>query len=251
MANLLRSELYKLYKEPSFRILCFTFIFVAVILSGVIHFMGSDQKVFSGISGLGQGVQVNMLLLKISLAVVGGFFLSGEHGLGIMKISVASGYSRRQIYTAKLTAYSIGIVILSLIVPVICVIAGSLLNGFGSLPEIPAALYLFRTLTFTILYAAAFASMVAVFAVTTTISGVTIGAVLLVMLFFDTLSEWLSGKWAVYREFYEHSVFKLVMDITLPQPTTYQLTLLISIPIATILVFAWVGIMSFRNMEIK
>lgn len=130
MANLLRSELYKLYKEPSFRILCFTFIFVAVILSGVIHFMGSGQKVFSGISGLGQGVQVNTIVLKVSLAVVGGFFLSGEHGLGIMKISVASGYSRRQIYTAKLTAYSIGIIILSLIVPVICVIAGSLLNGF-------------------------------------------------------------------------------------------------------------------------
>ncbi|AIQ60013.1 ABC transporter permease [Paenibacillus borealis] len=251
MANLLRSELYKLYKDPSFRILCFTFFFVAVILSGVINYMGSEQKVFSGITGLGYGVQVNVLVLKVSLAVVGGFFLSNEHGLGIMKISAASGYSRGQIYAAKLTAYSTGIIILSLIVPVICVAAGSMLNGFGSLPEIHAPLYLLRTLAFTILYAAAFASIVAVFAVTTTVSGITIGAVLLVLLFFDTISQWLSGKWAVYREFYEHTVFKLFMDITAYQPTTYELALFILIPIATILLFAWVGIMSFRNMEIK
>lgn len=251
MANLLRSELYKLYKEPSFRILCFTFITLAFLLSGVINYMGSDQKVFSGLSGLGHGVQVNVLVLKISLAIVGGFFLSSEHGLGIMKVWASSGYSRGQIYVARLTAYAIGIIILSLIVPVICVTAGSLLNGFGSLPEIHATLYLFRTLAFTILYAAAFASIIAVFAVTTTVSGITIGAVLLVLLFFDTFSLWLSAKWALYRVIYEHTIFKLFMEIATFQPTTYELTLLILVPAATIILFAWIGIMSFRSMDIK
>jgi len=251
MINLLRSELYKLHKEPSFRMLGFTFITVAILLSAVINYMGSDHTAFSGIAGLGYGVQVNVLLLKISLAIVGGFFLSAEHGLGIMKITTASGYSRGQIYAAKLMAYSIGIMVLSLIVPVICVAAGSLLNGFGTLPEIHATLYFFRTIAFTILYAAAFASIVAVFAVTTTVSGITIGAVLLVLLFFDTVSQWLSGKWAFYKELYEHSVFKLFMDIAAYQQTAYELTLLILIPLATILLFACVGMMSFRKMEIK
>ncbi|WNS44081.1 ABC transporter permease [Paenibacillus sp. MMS20-IR301] len=251
MVNLLRSELYKLYKEPSFRMLIFTFIILAVLLSAVINYMGSSQKVFSGIAGLGYGIQVNVLVLKISLAVVGGFFLSGEHGLGIMKISAASGYSRRQIYTAKLAAYAAGIIILMLTIPVICTAAGSVLNGFGSLPDLHAALYFLRTLAFTILYSAAFASIVAVFAVTTTISGVTIGAVLLVLLFFDTISEWLSSKSAMYKTFYEHTVFKLFLEIGNFQLTAHELALLILIPIATILLFAWAGIMSFRKMEIK
>lgn len=251
MTNLLRSELYKLQRDPSFRTLCFTLIAVGLLLSAALYYMSPNHTIFSGIAGLDYGIQVNVLVLKIALAIVGGFFLSGEYGLGIMKITAASGYSRKQIYAAKLAAYSMGIIFLSLVVPVICTAAGSLLNGFGTLQDIHPVNYLFRTLALTVLYAAAFASIVAVFAISTTVSGVTIGVVLLVLLFFDTASQWLSGKWAFYKFLYEHSVFKLFLEIASHEPTAYQLMLLIGIPVATILLFLWAGMIIFGKMEIR
>lgn len=253
MGNLLRSELYKLRKEPSFRLLGAVFVLLAIALSLLIHFLSPDKGGYTGLAGLDYALQMNVLVMKIALAVIGGFFISAEHGSGIMKLSAASGYSRLQVYAAKLTAYSLGIVALSLLLPAACTAAGWLLNGFGSLPagEGSGLAYLWRSAGLTALYAAAFAAIVAGFAVVTRLSGVTIGVALLGLLFFDSISLWLGSLWTFYQTVYEHSVFKLFLDIPEFRHTAGEWQWLVWAPVATLLVFAFVGMAAFRKMEVK
>lgn len=251
MANLLRSELYKLYKDSTFRMMTLTLAIVAIMLSIIIHYWGSPQEVFSGMMGFNYGLQMNAFVLKIALALLGGFFLSHEYSLGVMKITAASGYSRRQIYAAKTIAYMTGMVGLSLLIPVLCTAMGTIFNGFGTLQEAHALGYFFRTTGLTMLYAAAFASIVAAFAIATAVSGVTIGAVLLFMLFFDNISQGLGMKWAVYQYLYDHSVFKLFMGIAALHPSLEDMALFILVPVATIALFLGLGMASFSRMEIR
>lgn len=250
--NLLRSELYKLRKEPSFWSLGVVLLLLAAALSVLLNFFGGKVD-YTGLTGLNYALQMNVLLIKIALAIVGGFFISGEHGLGIMKLSASSGYSRLQIYMAKLAAFSLGSVLLALLLPAVCTTLGWLLNGFGTLPDGDGngLAYLLRSFGLTALYAAAFAAIAAAYAIGTRVSGVTIGVVLLGLLFFDSFSTWLGSFWTFYQTFYEHSVFKLFLDIPGVRHTAGEWQWLVGIPIVTWLVFAAVGTAVFRKMEVK
>lgn len=251
MANLLRSELYKLHKDPAVRLMGLTLIIVAVILSLLLHFFGSRQAAFTGIRALRQSMEMNMVLVKVVLAVLGGFFLTSEYGLGILKVTASSGYSRRQIYLSRLAAYMLGTVTLSLILPLVCTLTGTLLNGFGSLEETGAGEYFLRTMAMTALFTAAFASIVAVLAMRATISGITVGVVLLGMLFFDGVSQLLGSLWSWYKIFYDHTVFKLFLDLPAFQLSAEGLMLQITVSVVTIVLFWLAGAMLFNRMEIK
>lgn len=251
MGNLLQSELYKMYKDQALRLLLLTFLITAVLLTVILHVFSPEGRGVTGLTGLSNALQLNIVLTKFSLAVLGGFFLSREHGLGTMKLSAASGYGRVRIYAAKLVAYLAGVVLLSLLFPLVCMLGGTLLNGFGSFSEVSGGVYALRSLGFTILYGAAFGALVAVFAIGTRLSGITVGAVLLFLLFFDSVSQWLSSQLAVYKTVYEHSVFHYFMDITTNRVPVSDMAELIVVPLATILVFGCLGAVVFRRMEIK
>lgn len=251
MANLLRSELYKLWKDPTFRMMAIVYSAVAVLISLTCHFLVVNQEAYTALVGLGYGLQMNILLLKIALAVLGGFFVTGEHGTGIMKLNAASGYSRWRIYAARFGGYGAGIVALALLTPLITAGMGLLLNGFGHMEEAAGGWYFLRMIGLTVLYAAAFASIMAVFAMRTTVSGVMIGAALLGLLFIDGVSGWLGNQWELYRVVYEHSVFKQFMEMAVPQLSAGQAVQMTVIPAATILLCVPLGMWLFSRMEIK
>ncbi|MHA7966692.1 ABC transporter permease [Paenibacillus sp. CAU 1782] len=251
MGNLLKSELYKMYKEPSLRLLFLTFLITASLLTVFLHVFSPEDRGVTGMTGLSNALQINIVLTKFSLAVLGGFFLSREHGLGTMKLSAASGHGRGRIYAAKLVAYLTGVVLLSLMFPLICTLGGTLLNGFGSFPDISGGVYALRSIGFTILYGAAFGTLVAVFAIGTRMSGITVGAVMLFLLFFDSVSQWLASQWALYKTLYEHSIFHYFMDIATNRVPASGMPELIIVPLLSIAVFGCLGVIVFRRMEIK
>ncbi|MBB6672484.1 ABC transporter permease [Cohnella nanjingensis] len=253
MLNLLQSELYKLRKEPSFRVLSLTLLLVAIALPLAAYYSASNgqNSAVNGIQSFMNGVKGNTLFMKIALAILAGFFISREYGSGVMKITGSSGYSRERIYAAKLTAFTIGIVFLSLLCPLVCMAVGSLLNGFGHLQETETAVYFFRTLGLTILFAIAFAAIVTAFAFMTKEHGVTIGIAMLVFLFFDTCSQLIGRYIPIYKYLYEHSVFKLFLEVSAFRLTSGELALSIAMPAVTACAFGWIGMMAFRKMDIQ
>jgi ABC-2 type transport system permease protein len=253
MINLIRSELYKLRHDPLYQALLMVMIFAPIMLYVMFYFVGSNsgKPPMTGIQSFVVGVQANQILLKISLGILAGFFISKEYASGVMKVVCSTGYSRTRIYLAKLAAFMLGAVILSLLCPLISMAIGSVVNGFGSITEITAAVYIGRTLALTALFAAAFTALVAVLAICSTEAGVTVGAALLFFLFFDQISESLAGLIPAYRTVYHHSVFKLFLQMMEYRIAGDQVLLSVLAACLTAVVFALLGMFAFNKKEIK
>lgn len=254
MSNLILSEWYKLRKDRSFRFLSIGLILLGIaypILAAIDSRIDGDNFV-SGIRIFVDAVGANDYLLKITIGVLAGFFISGEFTNGVMKRTASAGSSRARIYLAKLTVYTIGAGILSLLFPLANVIVGSLIGGFGQLADVDAALYLCRTLGFTVLFAAAFASLSALFAFALADSGKTIGLNIVFFLFIDTLFNLLGGLVPFIRTIYEYTIFNLYHVSTMSFVLSARdIWLSLTIPAATYLVFLAWGAYVFRNKEIK
>lgn len=177
MYNLIKAELFKLRKDRVFR----TMILIIAILSLVYPLLyyfdnlsqGSPQM--TGVQFLFNFITGNTLIVKFSIAVLAGFFISSEYSTGVMKTIASSGNVRAKLYIAKLIGFSLGAMILSLVFPIVSTLEVSLLSGFGHLPEGAEASFIPRAIGLTLLFTVAFASIGALFTVVFTDSGKTIG----------------------------------------------------------------------------
>lgn len=194
------------------------------------------------------GLGGNNYIVKLVPCILAGFFISSEYSMGTIKSIVASGKSRIRIYFAKLMVFSIGAVIISLVFPIVITGVGAILFGFNDMPELG---YFLRTMGLTILYAASFASIMALVSSMFTDSGKTIGFLILFFILFDSILYALSQKFAVIEVFFNHSVFKLFLDIGQVDLGDGDVLKLVLVPILTYIVFGLLGSFIFQKKEIK
>ncbi|MBB6673672.1 ABC transporter permease [Cohnella nanjingensis] len=255
MNNLILSEWYKLRKNRSFRSLCLLLIVAAVAYPLFQYYVpprNGPKITFTGIELFVDAVGINVYFLKITLGVLAGFFISSEYSSGAMKRTASAGSSRMRIYGAKLAVYSFGAVIIALLFPVISVIVGSSLTGFGQLTDVNATEYLFRTLGFTVLFAAAFASIAALLAIAMRDSGKSIGISLVFFLFVDLITKLATPYFPIIKTIYDYSVFNLFMtSIQYRLDSNDDLLLSLTVPVLTFAAFALLGMYAFRRKEIK
>lgn len=254
MSNLILPEWYKLRKDRSFLFLAVSLVLLGAaypILSAIDARLDGDRFA-SGIRIFADAIAANDYLLKITIGVLAGFFISGEFSNGVMKRTASAGSSRTRIYVAKLAVYSAGACILSLLFPLVNVAIGSMIGGFGELSEADAATYLLRALGFTALFAVAFSSLNALFAFALADSGKTIGATVVFFMFVDTLLYLLGSQLTFVRTIYEYSMFHFYyVSTALDGPNARELWLSLIIPVVTYgLLLLW-GVNVFRNKEIK
>jgi ABC-2 type transport system permease protein len=249
MGNLMKTEWYKLRKDRAFRVLTWMLIALAVLFP-LLEFEG-------GISSLPTvndyyldtvlGTHTN--IVKLIPSILAGFFITSEYSIGTMKSIASSGNSRIRIYFAKLTIFSIGAIIISLILPIFMTGASSIYFGFNDMPEWT---YYLQTIGLIILYAAAFASIMAIFSTMFTESGKTIGFLLLFFMFVDWPLQVLAAKVPFFEPIITHSVFKLVYDIiNINQLGSSDVLNLVLVPVLTFLAFGILGSIIFRKKEIK
>ncbi len=125
-----------------------------------------------------------------------------------MKNIVSSGNSRARIYFAKLIVFSIGAVIISIIIPIF--LTGTM-GAYLGFPDMPEWSYFVKTLGFIILYAAAFASLMTFFATILTDSGKAIAF----MIIFFQMAEGILTTIAEYIPFFEAISEKLYFLFTM------------------------------------
>ncbi|WP_147534028.1 ABC transporter permease [Bacillus marasmi] len=251
MDNLIKAELFKLRKDRSLWTLVLG-LTVAAIIYPMLMLFGDGSVGSQDISVKDLFVNTalggNNYIVRLVPCILAGFFISSEFSIGTMKSIGASGNSRSRIYFSKLFAFSIGTIIISLVFPVVMMVISSLLSGFNEMPEID---YLVRTLGFTIIYATAFASIMSLFAIVLTDSGKMIGFSILFFILFDSILYMLSQKLSFVEFLFNHSVFKLFLEIGQMNLENTVLLKMIVVPLTTILAFGYLGSMIFQRKEIK
>lgn len=251
MGNLLKAELYKLRKDRSLWTLMLGLIGAAVFYPMLIFFddgaLGSqaisvkELLVHTALGG-------NNYIVRLVPCILAGFFISSEYSIGTMKSIGASGNSRNRIYLAKLIAFSVGTAIISVIFPMVMMMVGALLSGFNDMPELG---YVVRTVGFTIIYAVAFASIMSLFSIIFTDSGKTIGFSILFFILFDSILYALSQKFSFIEFIFNHSVFKLYLEIGQLELENSVYPKMILVPILTFITFGLLGSFIFQRKEIK
>lgn len=249
MGNLLKTEWYKLKKDRSFRFLSWMLLAAAVLFPLIEFDNGGPGLPTVNDYYLESILGIHGNIVKLIPSILAVFFISSEYSMGTMKSIVSSGNSRVRIYFAKLLVFSVGTIIISLILPIVMTGASALYFGFQEMPEWT---YYLQTIGLIILYGAAFASIMAVFSILFTESGKTIGFLLMFFIFVDWPLQVLAAKVPFFEPIVYHSVFKLIYDIILVNTLEFNEVLtLVVVPVVTFLAFGILGSFIFLRKEIK
>lgn len=249
MGNLLKTEWYKLKKDRSFRFLTWMLLAAAVLFPLIEFDNGSVGLPTVKDYYLESVLGTHGNIVKLIPSILAGFFISSEYSMGTMKSIVSSGNSRVKIYFAKLLIFSVGTIMISLILPIFMTGASAIYFGFQEMPEWT---YYFQTVGLIILFGAAFASIMAVFSILFTDSGKTIGFLLLFFIFVDWPLQVLAAKVPFFEPILNHSVFKLINDIIFVNTLqSGELLTIVVVPIVTFFVFGALGSFIFQRKEIK
>ncbi|MBO0960480.1 ABC transporter permease [Neobacillus sp. MM2021_6] len=247
MGNLVKSELYKLQKDRSLWTLIVILMASAIFYPVLIFFDNGANSATVNDFYIGTALSGNDYIIRLVPCILAGFFISSEYSNGTMKSIGASGNNRIRIYFAKLLAFSIGAVIISLVFPLVILVASTILFGAHDLPALD---YVIQTMGLTILYAAAFASIMSLFSIIFSDSGKTIGFLLIFFLLFDSILYLLSKEFAFVEAVFNYSVFKLFLDIKAELSNGAFLKILL-VPVITWMVFGFLGSFIFQKKEIK
>lgn len=250
MSNLIKSEIYKLSRDRSFWLVSAILIAFAMFMPIFLFFDHGAQST-TGIKVYLTALSGNNYIIKLAPCILAGFFISSEYSRGTMKSMAATGNRRGRIYFAKLLVFSLGAIVISTIYPIINGLVGSLLFSFGNIPHVSNLGYLAQTLGLFILFAGAFASIMAFFAIILTDSGKTIGLLLIFFFIFGDLLQTLSEKFPIFNPVYNYSVFNLLSDISKVNIGSGELFKLIIVPILTFVGFGFLGYVVYRRKEIK
>ncbi|NIE91191.1 ABC transporter permease [Bacillus sp. Ab-1751] len=247
MDNLLKSEAFKLKKDRLFKTLILILIATAVLIPSIMYIFGTEPF---RVDGLYTSIlDKNHFLSKLLPCVLAGYFISSEYSLGTMKSIASSGNSRVRIYIAKLLVFTFGAIILSVILPIAMTGIGAIYTQFNGMPDLH---YFIQTIIFVMLYAAAFSSIMMVFATIFTDSGKTIGVLFFIFLLFDPIMFVLASKSILIEYIYNYSIFHLVYKImmvnTMDNIEVFKLTI---IPILVYLAFGVLGVSIFLKKDIK
>jgi len=254
MGNLMKTEWYKLRKDRSFWVLALFLLAFAVLYPlDILHPFGGNTKLPNGNDFYrGDILSINTQIVHLFPAILAGFFIASEYSMGTMKSIASSGHSRVRMYFAKLTVFSIGSIIILLILPIFMMGASSVYSGFNVMPEWS---FYFQTIGLLALFEAAFASFMALCSTILNESGKAIGFLILFLALIPSLLEFIGVKIPFLEPLITHSIFMTEGSIlTIDQIGHWDgkdLFTFIVVPILTFLVFGVLGSLIFRKKEIK
>ncbi|PGM56072.1 ABC transporter permease [Bacillus sp. AFS053548] len=248
MGNLLKTELYKLKRDRSFR----TLLFILILFSLLYPFTTNIDS--ASILTLDQYYIYNILsinndIIKLLPCILAGFFITSEYSNGTMKSIVSSGNSRLRIYFSKLTVFSIGSVFILLILPIFMMTTAALHFDFNGPTN---WMFIFKTYGLLIIYGAAFASVMTIIATIFTDNGKTIGFLLMFFALINSILSFIGSKLTFLKTIIKDSVFMQFPNIYKVNELVHsEVFILISVPILTFIVLGILGSLLFRKKEIK
>ena len=246
MNNLLKAEIFKMQRNRSFWMI----FAISAGLSALMHYLimvdwwKMDGTSFDAV-GLG-----DMNALSMLIGTLAAFFISTEFGAGgVIKNQILSGRHRHLIYVSKYIVYTMGSVLIGVLVPLSTGVIMLAVTGNLEILDGGNIVYLIRMHLLFILQYAGYTAMVTLLAVLTEDSGKTI---IFSVLF--TILMFVVGKVPVFNIveiIYDHSIFQQFNLVMAPEMSAGMMTEAVIVGVLTIVVVAAVGCMVFGRKEIK
>lgn len=255
MINLLRAEIFKLQRNKSFWVIAGIVTGISILFHVLIMtdwWMMYDTP-FDRI-GLGEfnGLSTFTVPLYFNLIVssLAGFCISTEFSdSGVIRNQVNSGNKRSHIYLAKYAVYSLGSIILSILIPILTAILATLVLGYGEILQLENLMYLCRAYSLFTLQFLGFTAIIMLLAILTEDSGKTI---IFSIIFTMIMFAWEKFTQATLLQFiFEHSIFQQFSDVFSVTMTSGELIKSILIGGLTIIIVLWCGVLTFNRKEIK
>lgn len=254
LINLLRMELFKLSKNRVF----WTLAIIATVVFALLHYLItigwwqlSNRFADAGLELFSSLVlPMNPFYFMLFLSTLAGFFVANDFTIGVIKNVVMSGNRRSFIYAAKLLIFALGSVILALVCPLLVILGGKLLFGFGELTDPSAFGYFAKAMGLFLLHLIAFIALLMLVALLAEDSGKTIiiSVVIAVLISVADVMRPLPG---FLETLYHYSIFHHLLDSFRIGMTLTDVLQSLSVGIITILVLVFGGSLVFKRKDLK
>lgn len=290
MLRLLKAELFKLFKNKTFIVLCL----ICLLLAGVMSFLSTDIASNMLQDSLAAMPQEQAAMLKDAMAGGGSIVTPGQMGFhlaaknpfsptaieifhaafgngvievliailmsgilvreytqGTIKNTLAYGKKRRDFYLAKFFAAVLGVSILLLILTVIPTIACTILKGWGVEFEFSQILLLIATFLSGVVTTSSVVAIIMIIAILTQSNAAVIGAGVGLFTLVPNLIGFLYGKYDWFDKVFEITPFYTVAASTSVYATNSDLINVVVIAAVTIIIALFIGIRTFEKQDVK
>lgn len=255
MTNLLKAEIFKIKRNKSF------WLIIAIVtgLSALLHYLIIiDWWMMSGTAFDSAGLSelntlstfTTLLFFNLIVSSLAGFFISVEFSQnGVIKNQVISGNKRSHIFIAKFLIFSLGSIIVTILIPVVIGFLIVILFGHGDILNTANLLYLGRAFSLFILQFLGYTAIITVLAMITEDSGKTIIFSILFSIILFVVEK--LSKPPFMEMLYEHSIFYQFGEVFKHTMTNGEILKSILIGVVTLIVILLCGIFMINRKEIK
>jgi len=255
MRNLIKAELFKLQRNKTFWVLCLTITGLSALLHYliIIGWWQTSESAFDkvGLSELNALSTFTLpLLFNLIVSSLAGFFISIEFSQsGVIKNQVISGSKRSHILMAKFLVFSLGAIIVTIVIPLVTGIIEVILLGHGDILSSPNMLYLGRVLGLFILQFLGYTAFIMLLAIITEDSGKTIIFSVLFTIMMYAAEK--LPKSPFINMLYENSIFHQFSSVFKYKITNDEIMQSILIALVTLFIITICGVFVFKRKEIK
>lgn len=254
MTNSIQAELFKLKRNKTFYVLLFTVIGISALvhylrMSGWWYMSGTafDRAGLHELNGL--STFTIQLYFNFIVSTLAGFFIANEFSdTGVIKNQVISGNKRSAIFMAKFLVFSLGSVIVTIVIPLLIALTMIFLFGHGEILTASNLMYLGRAFSLFALQFLSFTAIVLWIAMITEDSGKTI-IITFVLSFIMFLVEWFAPS-SIIQSLFELTFFYQFTAVFHVEMTTGEIMQSVLIGIISLTVILLCGMFTFNRKEI-
>ncbi|MGL5351824.1 MAG: ABC transporter permease subunit [Clostridium sp.] len=290
MLRLVKAELFKLFKNKTFKVLCLVSIVLSIMMmlsatpimkNIMMDVLGSmpEQEKSAMLEQLGNSKNIiepgkfglNLIakdiinptaleiyhssfgtgLIEVLIGILIAALFAKEYTEGTIKNTLAYGKKRAEFYIAKFLAITIGTVFFISILTSIATIGAIIIKGFGQPFEISQLGSMFLSFIGAIIANAAVISLLMIIAITVKSNGGTIAITSGIFILVPTIISFIYGTYPLFDRIYELTPFYNSALATSIYATNGDIVRSILVALVTIGLSLTLGIQIFKKQDIK
>jgi ABC-2 type transport system permease protein len=255
MINLIKAELFKLKRNKTFWVLIGVVTALYALLNYLVIIDWWNMSTGFNDIGLKEFNALEMMktpiVFNLGISTLAGFFINSDYTNGTIKNQILSGNKRSHIYLSKLIVFSLGVIVISVILPVVTAILETILLGHSEIYSPSTVNYLIRSFSLYTIIIIAYSAIIMFISSLTGESGKTIIITIMMTIILFVIEKLLAPMNEITKVIYENSIFYQIYQAFNPVLTTNEIIKNIFISIATLCIITYFGITIFKRKEIK
>ncbi|HLR22304.1 MAG TPA: ABC transporter permease [Pseudogracilibacillus sp.] len=255
MTNLIKAETYKILRNKTFwgLIVSITGFSALLHLLVILDWWLVSGTAFdqTGLSDMNAVISFTMpLVFNLIVSTLASFYIAKEFSQsGVIKNQIMSGNKRTHIFMSKYLVFSLGSIIVTLLIPFITAIVAVILFGQEEILTFSNLMYLGRAFSLFALQFLSFTAIVLLIAIVTEDSGKTILFTLLFSVVMFAIEKLITAPFI--KTLYEHTIFNQFSEVFKVTLTNGEIINAILVGVVSLILIILCGIIIINRKEIK